>query len=96
MALLDYISCAKDLLGDSTYNLLYNYIFRGAQIAVPILIIMLVIKDLVSATVASDEKEMKKAQTNAIKRIVVGVIFVLLPTFINVILNIVGLLGNRC
>lgn len=94
--LLDYISCSRQLLGDTTYEILYDYIFNGIRIAIPVLLVVLIMIDFFKATAAGDEKEMKKAQTDAIKRIVIGVVIVLLPTIVNILLNFVGLLNGRC
>ena len=94
--ILDYISCSEQMLGPETYKILYNYVFNGIRIAVPILLIVLIMMDFLKATTAGDEKEMKKAQTDAIKRIVVGVVIVLLPSLVNILLNFVGILNGRC
>lgn len=94
--ILDFIDCSESLLGPEAYNILYNYIFLGIKYAVPALLVILIMKDLFTAVAAGDEKQIKKAQSDAIKRIIAGVIIMLLPTIVNVILSIVGIANGVC
>lgn len=60
------------------------------RIGVPILLGGLVIFDFASALFASSEDKMKKAQSKAIKRIIITIIIFFVPTLINLIFNIVN------
>ena len=94
--ILNYITCSKKLLGEDAYNILINYIFKGIQIAVPILLILLIMKDMASAAMAQDEKAMDKAKGDALKRIAIAVVIAFLPVIINLILNLVGVMNGKC
>lgn len=93
---LNYIECSQKVLGGKTYHFLYDYLFKGIQIAVPVLLVLLIIKDMVTAVAANDDKEMKKAQSNAVKRIIAAVLIVLLPLLIQLILNLFGVMKGYC
>lgn len=79
-------------LGSGVVDVL-NWVYTGTLIAVPILVIVLVMKDMVSAVAAGDDKAIKQAQTNAIKRIIIGVVIFFVPILIKAILNIAGITG---
>lgn len=79
------------------YNLLsdwYGYIL----IAVPCLVFVLCIVDLAKAVTAQDENAIKKAQSDAIKRVIIGVVIFFIPICVNIALGLVtGLpLGDTC
>lgn len=56
------------------------------RIAAPILVILLGTVDLFTAMISSSEDKMKKAQTNFVKRIIMGVCLIFVPTIINFII----------
>lgn len=87
--------CRKLVLGEELAEILDN-IFTFILIAVPILTIVLIIKDMVSAVAASKEEDMKKAQKNAIFRIIIAVAICLLPVIVNTVLNLVGFTSGTC
>lgn len=84
-----YAANGCDLLSASQKELLQE-IFTIIRIATPCLVVILVIKDFAQAVMAQKDDEIKKAQATAVKRLVVGVIIFLIPTVINVILNLIG------
>lgn len=75
-------------------------ILKYVRILVPILIIVLGLTDFGRAILSSKEEEMKKAQATFIKRLIIGVAIFLLPTLINLIIDLAnmawknGLFGN--
>ena len=77
----------------ATYDIIQT-IFTVIRIAVPILLIVLIAKDLLTATTAGKEDEMKKAQASAIKRIIIAVIIFFLPSLINLIAGLAGITGT--
>ena len=87
--------CRKNLLGEAFAEDL-DYVFNAIMIATPFIVIGLVIKDFVVAVMAGKEDEMKKAQKNAITRIVIGVIIEFTPVIVNTILNLVGQFSGTC
>ena len=46
--------------------------------------------DLGKAVMAGEEKQIKEAQSNAVKRIIVGIIIMFVPTIVNLILDLMG------
>ena len=63
---------------------------------VPIIILGLAILDFIKATSAQDETEMKKASTKLVQRMIIGVIIFLLPTLLEVILNLADIPYGTC
>lgn len=58
------------------------------RIAVPIIIIGMGIVDMVKAVFATDEQQMKKAQSSLMKRLIIGVAFFLIPSILKLLLTI--------
>ena len=56
----------------------------------PVLLVVLITKDMVQAVMAGEEKQIKEAQSNAVKRIIVGIIIMFVPTIVNLILDLMG------
>lgn len=71
-------------------NAFLQKIFTWIRIIVPILLVVLIIKDFAVAAMSGEEKEMKSAQQTAIKRLIVGVVIMLVPTIVNIILDLIG------
>lgn len=79
------VSC--DLIDKDIMDTL-NEVMTYIRIGIPILLIGLIIFDFASAMFASSEDKMKKAQSKAIKRVIIAIIIFFVPTLINLILNI--------
>lgn len=77
----------EDLISEDLMNLI-NKILKYVRIAVPLLIIVLGMMDFGRAVLASKEEEMKKAQSAFVKRLIIGVAIFLLPTIINLLLDL--------
>lgn len=60
------------------------------QIGVPIALILFGMIDLGKAVIAGKEDEMKKAQSTLIKRVIYAVVFFLIITIINLVMNLVA------
>lgn len=67
-----------------------NDVMTYIRIGVPILLLCLIIYDFASATFASSEDKMKKAQGRVIKRIIIAIVIFFVPTLINLIFDIVN------
>lgn len=96
--LADATTECKTLLGSgddpkSLYSLL-QYAFLAIKFITPALVLVLCIMDFVRATAAQDEKVMKDAQLNCIKRIIAGVIIFFVPNLINILLELSNLAGT--
>ena len=83
------------LISNELYEII-QYCFLAIRISVPLLLIVLIIKDLVSAVSAGKEDDMKKAQSNAIKRIAIAIIIFFVPTIVNLVLDISGIASTTC
>lgn len=71
-----------------------RFVYKAIQISTPILVVILIMKDMIIAVTAGKADDMKKAQQNAIKRIIVGVIIFLVPYIVDYILYLIG--QNSC
>lgn len=58
------------------------------RIAVPIMIIGMGIVDMVKAVFATEEQQMKKAQSSLMKRLLIGVAFFFIPSILKLLLTI--------
>ena len=67
-----------------------NDVMSYIRIGVPILLLCLIIYDFASATFASSEDKMKKAQGRVIKRIIIAIVIFFVPTLINLVFDIVN------
>lgn len=82
----------ESVLGDDIIELLQE-LFTAIKICVPILVLVLIIVDMVRAVTSDDEEKIKKAQSRAVKRLIIGVAFFFMPDLINIILKLAGLPG---
>lgn len=83
------------ILGPDATELLMK-IFGWIQIATPCLVLVLCLVDLSKAVIAQDDNAMKKAQNNAIKRVIIGVAIFFVPIIINLILEFAGIAAGTC
>ncbi len=76
-----------DLISENLMGYI-NEALKYIRIFVPILLLVLVVMDFLKAAFSSTEDAMKKTQAKTIKRIVIAVIIFLIPTIVNLILNL--------
>lgn len=67
-----------------------NLIMKIICIIVPIVLIIMGSFDLFKAVTAGKDEDIKKKQQTLIKRIIAGVIVFLVPTIVNVLMNLIG------
>lgn len=84
---LEPIEDCLDLLGQNFRDGL-NFIFGYVRIFIPILLIGLGVLDFAKAMFSLNEDEMKKAQTKFTRRVIAAVIVFLIPTLVNLLLEI--------
>jgi len=84
-----YESCG-DLLIDTGLQEIINNIMTIIRIAVPIMLIGLVTYDFIMAVLAGADDKVSKVRTRAIKRVVIAIIIFFVPTFINLVFNMVN------
>lgn len=65
-------------------------VWTALRVVTPVLLVVLITKDMVQAVMAGEEKQIKEAQSNAVKRIIVGIIIMFVPTIVNLILDLIG------
>lgn len=65
-------------------------VFPLVQIGIPILLIIFGTIDLGKAVIASDEKEVKSAQSRLIKRFIYAALIFFVTTLVSVLMNIVS------
>ena len=80
----------------SSFNELLQEIFFAIKLAVPALVVALCAVDMVRAVISQDDKAMKKAQSDSIKRIFIGVAVFFVPTIINILLRFAGNVTGVC
>lgn len=66
------------------------YLIKLFKIAIPIVLIAMVVIDFSKAVVASDDKKMNEAKSNAIKRIVYALVIFLVPTLVSLLFKTFG------
>ena len=71
-------------------------VFNFIKIILPLLIIGLSSVDFIKAITAKDDKDVKKAFSKLIKRLVLAVVFFFLPILINVLLDLFMINSSVC
>jgi len=100
----DLLSLAKDygielvfdcetLIGRDLIREINSYL-DIIKIAIPIILIGFGIIDFTKAMFAGDESQMKKAQTDFIKRLAIAILIFFVPTIINILLSIANEVWN--
>lgn len=84
-----------DVLGAEFTKILKD-IFMWIEIAVPCIIVALCSVDMVKAVTSQDEKGMKDAQSNVVKRLIIGVVIFFIPLVIDVLLDLAGIATGVC
>ena len=76
---------------DSKTVAIFRKLYKYLKVLIPVLIILLGIVDFIKVVVTGKDDDMKKAINRFVKRIIVAVIFVLVPVLIQLFINISGL-----
>lgn len=80
----------NDCMGLAPIITMIKYVFKIVQFGVPIILILYGTIDLGKAVIASDEKEVKAAQSRLIKRVIYGVLVFFIVLLISLVMNIVS------
>lgn len=78
-----------DLFSPAEYKLI-SKVYNWILVIVPAIVLALCTVDIAKAVIAQDDNAVKKAQGNAIKRIIAGVIMFFIPVILNLILGVVS------
>ena len=95
MQIMGLISAECKYLGEQTTEVLKD-IYTAIRIAVPALVILLCSVDMLKAVIAQDDKEMQTALSRTIKRVIIGLAIFFIPTVLDVILDLVGIVDGTC
>lgn len=71
-------------------KLIRKGLFPIIQIGIPIVLIVMGTMDLGKAVMASDEKEIKQAQSRLIKRCIYAVVVFFIVTLVTLLMNLIG------
>lgn len=85
----DYFNSCED--AGETINLL-NKIYTLLRYLIPVLVIGLSIVDFIKVVVSGDEKAYKNAWNKFIKRVIIGVVILILPALLSLLIRISGVL----
>lgn len=85
VSLCDNISETGKLLRQA-YNLL--------KYLIPVLVIVLSIVDFLKVVISGEEKIFKESWTKFVKRIIIGIIILILPAILSLVINLSGVLDN--
>lgn len=95
---INILNNSKDcegLFGDSTYMGKYiKDIYNILKFAVPIILLALSIKDFGTAVINQNQDAIKKATQTFIKRLIIAVLILIVPTLLNFILELLDF--NTC
>ena len=81
-------SSCKDIL--PIVRIIKTGVLPIIQIGIPIILILLGTIDLGKAVIASDEKEVKAAQSRLIKRCIYAVAIFFIVTLVTLVMNLIG------
>lgn len=85
-----------DIINKTGFGEYVDIFFKIIRIGAPILCVIMIMKDIFTAIVSSSSENMKKAQNNAIKRVIVTIVLFLLPTVVILIFNLLGYSNATC
>lgn len=77
------------IFGERTFGFIKS-MYTIIKILIPVLIIVLGIVDFLKVVFSGEDKDMKASGTRFLKRIIAGIIFILLPALIEFLMSIVG------
>lgn len=81
------------LFGPKTFGYI-KFAFTVFKILVPVLVILLGMLDFVRIVFTGEDKDMKTSGTRFLKRVIIGVILLLLPALLDFVFNLVGFSEN--
>lgn len=95
--LLDVVT--EDNFCDQTaiHNVMYliGIVVGVIKIAVPIILIVVGMVDLIKAITSQDEKQIKPATTFLVKKVVIGIIIFLVPTIVRLLMTVISRDGKN-
>lgn len=83
------------IIGQDLYDEL-QYIFNAIQLAVPCLVMVLCMVDMLRAVISQDEKGFQESLNRSIKRVAIGVAIFFAPLLLDIILGFTGVIVGTC
>lgn len=81
------------IFGEGSFKIVKD-VFGIVKILIPAIIILLGMADFLKVVFSGEEKDMKTAGMRLVKRLIIGIIFILLPVLLGFIFDIVGFSEN--
>lgn len=86
----------NNILCTGKFGLFIKQVLQLIKFSVPIIIIAFAVIEFVKAMSAQKQDEIKSATNKLIKRMIIGAIIFVLPTIIDVLLDISGITSSTC
>ena len=77
------------IFGEETWKIIQD-LYGIVKVLIPVLVVILGMIDFASVVFSGEDKDMKTAGQRFIKRIIIGVVLLLLPAILGFIFNLVG------
>lgn len=77
------------IFGDTTWDII-NTLYGIVKVLIPVLVVILGMIDFASVVFSGEDKDMKIAGQRFVKRIIIGIVLLLLPAILGFIFNLVG------
>ncbi len=94
---IKYLNILNDcnVLGNDLLEILQE-VFKIIKICVPILCVILIMIDMLSAVIGDNTKTVNEALNRSIKRLIIGIVIFFIPTVVNLLLNMSGYITGTC
>jgi putative Mn2+ efflux pump MntP len=80
--------CESDALHNIYY--LIGVVVAVIRVAVPVILIVMGMVDLVKALTSQDDKQIKSATNLLVKRVVIGIAVFLVPTIVRLVMSVIS------
>ncbi len=94
---IKYLNILNDcnVLGNDLLEILQE-VFKIIKICVPIICVILIMIDMLSAVIGDNTKTVNEALNRSIKRLIIGIVIFFIPTVVNLLLNMSGYITGTC
>lgn len=86
----------QNVLCTGKFGFFIKQVSQLIKFAVPVIIIGLAVIDFIKAMSAQKQEELKNAVSKLVKRMIIGAVIFLLPTIIDMLLEIAGITSSTC
>jgi len=94
---IKYLNILNDcnVLGNDLLEILQE-VFKIIKICVPIICVILIMIDMLSAVIGDNTKTVNEALNRSVKRLIIGIVIFFIPTVVNLLLNMSGYITGTC